>query len=270
MVRVPGPERLGGRGRVERAQRYDRPFLLAGAKRNAVLELWEVERYGIDSYGDADWVSIYGLPPAEWYARGVRLLGRTAVECTRDRLGDAIGREVAAVVRHASPLVVDLFAGSGNTLHWLLRHLPGARGLGFEIDPRVFALTRANLEALAVPVEIVNVDYVAGLADVRVRMAKGQLLVVFIAPPWGEALDRTSGLDLRRTTPAVTEILDVLGRDVGANPLLCVIQVHERLVPGSLAEVQTRLDWSELRIFDLNVPGEKPGILLGARGWIPE
>src|SRR5215471_14217267 len=255
-------------GRRERAQRYDRSFLLTGTKRNTVLELWEVERYGIDSYGDAEWVSIYGLRPSEWYARGVRLLGRTVVECTRDSLGDAIGRQVAAPVRQASPLVVDLFAGSGNTLHWLLRHLPGARGLGFEIDPRVFALTKANLETLALPVKILNVDYVTGLADVR--RARDQLLVVFIAPPWGEALDRTSGLDLRRTTPSITEILDVLGRDVRANPLLCVVQVYERLVPGSLAEVRTRLDWSELRIFDQNVPGEKPGVLLGTRGWIPE
>jgi len=252
---------------MEIVQRYDRQFLLMGAKRNAVLELWEVERYGIDSYGDADWVSIYGLRPAEWYARGVRVLGRTAVECTRDRLGDAIGRQVAGVPRQASPLVVDLFAGSGNTLYWLLRHVPRARGLGFEVDPLVFALTRENLAALALPVDIRNVDYVSGLAEVRV--SADQLLVVFIAPPWGEALDRTSGLDLRRTTPSITEILDVLGREISANPLLCVIQVHERLVPGPLAEVRTRFEWSELRIFDLNVPGEKPGVLLGARGWNP-
>ncbi len=36
---------------------YDRDLLLGGAKRNAVLELWEVQRYGSDSYGDADYVS---------------------------------------------------------------------------------------------------------------------------------------------------------------------------------------------------------------------
>ena len=247
--------------------RHDRQFLLMGAKRNAVLELQEIERYGIDSYGDADWVSIYGLRPAEWYTRGVRMLGRTAVECTRDRLGDAIGRHVATAVRQPSPLVVDLFAGSGNTLYWLLRHLPRARGVGFEIDPVVFALTRDNLAALAWPVDIRNVDYVSGLADVRVSAE--QLLVVFIAPPWGEALDPTSGLDLRRTAPSITEILDVIGREISASPLLCVIQVLERLVPGPLAEVRTRFDWSELRIFDLNVPGEKPGVLLGTRGWNP-
>ena len=45
---------------------YDRQLLLLGRKRNAVLELWEIERYGSDSYGDADYVSIYGLPPATW------------------------------------------------------------------------------------------------------------------------------------------------------------------------------------------------------------
>jgi hypothetical protein len=66
-------------------------------------------------------VSLYGLTPREWYARGVRILGRMAVECTRDRLADLIGRDVAAAAR-AAPVatrlaVIDLFAGSGNTLY---------------------------------------------------------------------------------------------------------------------------------------------------------
>lgn len=60
---------------------HDRALLLPGAKRNVVLELAEIERYGLDSHRDPDYVSIYGLLPAEWYAKGIRLLGRTAVEC---------------------------------------------------------------------------------------------------------------------------------------------------------------------------------------------
>jgi hypothetical protein len=76
---------------------------LAREKRNQVLELWEVERYGTDSYGDAEYVSVYGMMPAEWHARGIRLLARTAVECTRDVLGDAIARDVAAVVSKPRP-----------------------------------------------------------------------------------------------------------------------------------------------------------------------
>ena len=126
---------------MDRHQAYDRQLLLHGAKRNAVLELWEVERYGTESYGDSDYVSIYGLPPREWYARGIRLLGRTAVECTRDELADTIGRDIAAVATklgRVPSLVIDPFAGSGNTLYWILRHLPEARGLGCELDAAVF------------------------------------------------------------------------------------------------------------------------------------
>jgi len=111
---------------------YDRQLLLRGVKRNAVLELREVQRYGADSYDDPNYVAIYGMRPDEWHEKGVRLLGRTAVECTRDALADAIGKDVAGVVATAPhptrPLVVDLFAGSGNTLYWLMRHLAGARG----------------------------------------------------------------------------------------------------------------------------------------------
>jgi len=76
---------------------HDRALLLHGCKRNEVLNLAEIEQYGLDSFADADYISIYGMPPREWYRRGVRLLGRTAVECTRDALGDHIGRDVASV-----------------------------------------------------------------------------------------------------------------------------------------------------------------------------
>lgn len=250
---------------------YGRDLLLGGAKRNALLELWEVQRYGTDSYGDGDYVSIYGMRPADWYAKGVRLLGRTAVECTRDRLGDAIGKDVAATAATApamaGALVVDPFAGSGNTLYWLLRHLPGARGLGFELDPEVFRLTRRNLEALAWPIDLLNTDYRSGLTEVSV--GADQLLITFIAPPWGDALDKTSGLDLRRTTPPITEIVDFLFGSLMENRLLCAIQVYETVHPDSLAELKMRFDWSALRVYGLNAPGENHGILLGTRGWTP-
>jgi hypothetical protein len=66
------------------------------------------------------------MTPPQWYARGVRLLGRTAVECTRDPLADRIGHDVATMAASVPPetqcLVVDPFAGSCNTLYWILRH----------------------------------------------------------------------------------------------------------------------------------------------------
>ena len=78
---------------------YDRQLLLEGAKRNAVLDLTEVQRYGVESWGDPDYVRIYGLRPADWYGRGIRILGRTAVECTRDELADNMGRDIATVAK---------------------------------------------------------------------------------------------------------------------------------------------------------------------------
>jgi hypothetical protein len=60
---------------------YNRELLLHGSKRNEVLTLSEIEQYGRDSFADANYISIYGMPPREWYRHGIRLLGRTAVEC---------------------------------------------------------------------------------------------------------------------------------------------------------------------------------------------
>ena len=247
---------------------YGRELLLHGEKRNAVLDLPEIHRFGIDSYGDANYVSIYGLQPAQWHACGIRLLGRTAVECTRDELASAIGRDVAALtLDFAHALIVDPFAGSGNTLYWLLRHLPGAQGLGFELDSGVFELTRRNLSIMGLPIEILNVDYVAGLS--RIHAAPGSLLVVFIAPPWGNALDPSHGLDLRRTQPPVTRIVDQLLRDFGHCRLLCATQIYEIIQPESLTELQARFEWHALRMYSLNAAGQKHGIVLGTNGWRP-
>src|SRR5258708_39750224 len=122
--------------------RYDRDFLLSPAKRNQIIELWEVEKFGRDSFGDPDAVFLYGMTPAQWYARGVRILARTTLEAVRDPLGNRIGEDVARVAGTAPPrstfCVVDPFAGSRNGLFSILRHLPGAEGLGFEFEEAIF------------------------------------------------------------------------------------------------------------------------------------
>jgi hypothetical protein len=118
--------------------------------------LWEVEKFGRDSFGDANAVSLYGMTPAQWYARGVRILARTALEAVRDPLGNRIGQDVARVAATAPPsstfCVVDPFAGSGNGLFSILRHLPGAEGLGFEFEQTIFDMTTSNIASLAAPI----------------------------------------------------------------------------------------------------------------------
>lgn len=50
------------------------------------MSLAEIRSYGRDSFGDPDYLCLYERKPEAWYARGVRILARTAVECTRTAL----------------------------------------------------------------------------------------------------------------------------------------------------------------------------------------
>jgi len=249
---------------------YDRALLLHGSKRNEMLTLAEIEQYGLDSFSDADYISIYGMPPREWYRHGIRLLGRTAVECTRDVLGDRIGLDVASVAARMPSnqfAVIDLFAGSCNTLFWILRHLPNSEGIAFESDPQVFELTRRNLAALDQEIELVHGDYVRLLEEHRLPEDRG--IVAFVAPPWGTALDEREGLDLCRTTPPISEIIEQIARRFSKHNVLLATQVYEKVSGASLTQLQTRLDWTELRIYDINERGRNHGVFLGSEGWAP-
>jgi hypothetical protein len=250
---------------------HDRTLLLHGAKRDEILTLEEIERYGLDSFADADYIRIYGMAPGEWYRRGIRLLGRTAVECTRDALGDLIGRDVAAIAAQLSStnkfVAIDPFAGSCNTLYWILRHIPNADGFGFELDPRVFELSRQNIAALDRKIELTNGSY-ESLLESRVIPADC-CIIFFIAPPWGTALDEVVGLDLRGTNPPITDIINRIGRHYADHKILFAIQVYEKVNPDSLADLNALLDWSELRTYAINAEGRNHGILLGSKGWVP-
>jgi len=191
------------------SRRYDRAYLLSSPKRNDVLELWEVERYGRDSYGDPDYVSIYGLRPQEWYAGGVRLLARAAVECTRDRLADLIGRDIAAVAtgpQAKKTIAIDPFAGSANTLYWISRHVGARAAIGWELDEAVYATSKRNLAILDLDITLLHAPYQASLSEANTD--HDDLLIVYVAPPWGDALRTSSGLDLRQSSPPVFEVID--------------------------------------------------------------
>jgi RNA cap guanine-N2 methyltransferase len=250
---------------------YDRALLLHGAKRNEVLSLREVQQYGRDSFGDPDYIRIYGMAPADWYAHGIRLLGRTAVECTRDALGDLIGRDIASVAGKLQPApgftVIDPFAGSCNTLYWILRHVLNSEGIAFEFDPQVYALTSSNIAGLDRKIELLQGDY-RQLLQGR-RFAADHALIVFVAPPWGTALDEATGLDLSRTTPPITEIIEGFVSTYPDRRILFATQVYEKVNPASLEALGKTLDWSDLRVYRINERGRNHGILLGTSGWTP-
>jgi hypothetical protein len=129
----------------------------------------------------------------------------------------------------------------------LLCKLPGARGLGLELDSGVFHPTRNK----------------------QVRAASGGLLVVFIAPTWGHTLDAVRlgsaadgassdsncGLPAAQLCPMSTA--------------MCDTDLRETIEPESLVESQERFEWSVLRIYDLNAPGQNHGAVLGICGYRP-
>ncbi|MGN6429766.1 MAG: hypothetical protein ACTHNB_03415 [Gaiellaceae bacterium] len=251
------------------ARRYDRGLLL-GPKRNELLALWEVEQYGRDSFGDANYVCVYGLRPHGWYGRGVRLLGRTVVECTRDRLAGRISRDVAAVAREASAggtVLFDPFAGSGNTLLWLARRLKPRVAVGFEQDETVATATQRNVALLELPIEVQPEPYERGIRDVQVD--EDELIVVFIAPPWGDALTDRGELDLRRTTPPVAEVVGRVAATFDERRLLLAVQLYEAVEPGSLADIVDRCDWSSRETYTIDPPRRNHGLLLGTLRWSP-
>jgi len=227
---------------------YDRDFLLSPAKRNQIVELWEVEKFGRDSFGDPGAVSLYGMTPGQWHARGVRILARTALEAVRDPLGNRIGEDVARIAARAPPGsvfgVVDPFAGSCNALFWILQHLPGAEGLGFEFEQVIFDMTARNIASLGAPIRLLRGDY-SKLLDQH-RFPGTHRIVAFLAPPWADALSAQAGLDLGRTKPPIGRIVDDLERIYSSNPILYVTEVHERLVPGPLAALRSRFECRNL------------------------
>jgi hypothetical protein len=250
---------------------YDRELLLHGCKRNEVLTLSEIEQYGLDSFTDRDYVSIYGMSPREWYRLGIRMLGRTAVECTRDSLGNQIGRDVASIAARMSSttpaVVIDPFAGSCNTLYWILRYLTDADGVAFESDTQIYELTHRNLAVFDQKIKLLRGDYVELLENCE--LSPGRSIVAFVAPPWGTALDEERGLDLRRTTPPVISIVDRISQRFAKHKILFAIQIYEKLDVPSLTQLQAHADWTEVRVYDINGKGHNHGVLLATRGWTP-
>jgi len=148
-----------------------------------------------------------------------------------------------------------------------LRHLPNSEGIGFESDHHVFDLTRRNLKAMGQKINLVHGDYVGLLEELHVPVDRG--IVAFVAPPWETALDEVHGLDVRRTAPPIAEVIEQIARKFSVNQVLFATQVYEKVSASSLRGVQTRFDWTDLRIYDINEKGQNHGILLGTRVWSP-
>jgi hypothetical protein len=245
-----------------------RQLLLSPRYRNRVLSLEQVKAYGYDRYGDPDHIKIYNMVPDEWYGKGVRLLGRMAVECTRDPLGNFLFRELQGLDEYkpeesASTVALDPFAGSCNALLWAKKAVHAAQTIGFESKLSVYEIVKSNLKYVKEEVKYLCGDYRS--LSCTIPLFFDCRLVIFLSPPWGPALCNEAGLDLCRTTPPVPFLIDFfVNRFKTVRSLLFVVQIHESMVAESLELTIRLLKWSKCAMEPDGVVGHRSGFLIGA------
>jgi predicted RNA methylase len=200
---------------------------LLGAYRTRVLTGGELTNAGQLIYGHPDRFSLYGTPASQMEERGLRILGRTVIECTIDAYALAVAEIWPAPDPDA--IVVDLFCGSGNFGHQLQRRL-GGRAYASELDPRVYELTSGNFGIIGARVDLRHCDYRDMLGQVPAATDND---VYIVEPPWGPAFT-ADGLDLARTSPPVREILGDIRRSRHGRPCLVAIKTNDQIAGGSL------------------------------------
>jgi hypothetical protein len=222
---------------LSRSDRYRNELLRE--KRNVVLSLDEIRRVGEEFYEDPEGLQLYGMGPRDYHETGVRIAGRTAIECSNDIRAVGQAQAVCDVLSRAFPgrfpSVVDLFTGSGNSLYHLARSTRAITRVGFELDDTVYELTRENFEKIGF-----QALFERGSYDSLLRpeiLPPEPPCVVLVAPPWGAAFSFAGGLDLRRTDPPVHDILGSVRERLPHHELIFVIQTHERMVPESVAAI---------------------------------
>ncbi|MDN3261945.1 RsmD family RNA methyltransferase [Streptomyces sp. CSDS2] len=212
--------------------------LLLGELRTTVLTGEQLCEAGRLIYGRPEGLSLYGIPATGMEAAGIRLLGRTTIECCVDEYAAAVAEALTAL--HATvadgggdtgePLVLDLFCGSGNFSHHLATRL-GVTVHAAELDPAVHDATAHNLTRVDTRTRLYLSDYRDLLGK---HPARGPRDTYFVEPPWGPAFT-PAGLDLTRTSPPVPEILDDIRHARAGMPCLVAIKTNDHIAHDSLA-----------------------------------
>jgi 16S rRNA G966 N2-methylase RsmD len=196
---------------------------LLGAARTRALTGDELVQAGRVLYGRPDGLSVYGVPASQMALRGLRLLGRTTIECSVDEhcapFAEALAVCLGDEPRLTPGFVADLFCGSGN-FGWHLGNRLDLPVFAAELDPSVYAATRHNFHAMDITVDLSQTDY-RDLLNKLPACSPGDIYVV--DPPWGHALTER-GLNLEATSPPVPEILTAIHASRTGQPCLIVIQ----------------------------------------------
>jgi hypothetical protein len=211
---------------------FDYRDRLLGPQRFHPLTTPELCQTGRIVYGTPERFSLYGIPAPRMEAAGLRVLGRTAIECVIDAYAIQVAAAIAQLCDTQDPaaVIIDLFCGSGNFGFQLQR---GLRRTAYasELDVNVYSATRNNFDRVAAQIDLQLSDYRALLYQVPGRRPDD---IYIVEPPWGPALTE-DGLDVDDTSPPVPEIIDDICRSRQGRSCLIVIKTNDRIANNSLA-----------------------------------
>jgi 16S rRNA G966 N2-methylase RsmD len=196
---------------------------LIGAARTRVLTGDELVQASRLIYGCPEVLSVYGVPAPQMTGRGLRLLGRTTIECSVDshcaEFAEAFAVHLDNEPQVTPGFVADLFCGSGN-FGWHLGKRLDLPVFAAELDPTVYAATQRNFQIMGISVHLSHTDYRDLLNNLPAHRP-GDIYIV--EPPWGDALTER-GLNLEATAPPVPEILTAIRASRTSQPCLIVVQ----------------------------------------------
>jgi hypothetical protein len=218
------------------------------AKRDKLLSLEEIIEISNCYYGARDMLCLFDMTPNNYFNKGIRLLGRTAIECSIDIHAEIIADEASKIQEEffpaKQPIIIDLFTGSGNLLYHFSKKFRMGRFIGFEKNNEIYKLTCNNLKALNLSFDFHLGDYKELILQHSATFEQRPIIVI-IDPPWGKGFTHEGGLDLLKTEPPVDEIIKVLYTYLGNHPLFLIIQVHERTLPSSITTITSGFcNWS--------------------------
>lgn len=215
------------------ASYFDYRDRLLGPQRFHPLTTLELCQTGRIVYGTPDRFSLYGIPAPGMEAAGLRVLGRTAIECVIDAYAIKVAAAIAQLrdTQDSATVIIDLFCGSGNFGFQLQRGLR-CRTYASELDVNVYEATRNNFDRVAAQIDLQLSDYRALLYQVPGGRPDD---IYIVEPPWGPALSE-DGLDLGQTSPPVPEIIDDICRSRQGRSCLIVIKTNDRIANNSLAK----------------------------------
>ncbi|WP_405163200.1 hypothetical protein OG203_44235 [Nocardia sp. NBC_01499] len=204
---------------------------LLGPSRTKTLTGQELIDVGRLVYGDPSGMSLYGVPAPQMATHGLRILGRTAIECSVDAYAIAVANWLAAseFAPPADAFVADLFCGSGNIGYHLGDRLDIPVHAA-ELDPLVFDHTRHNFSVMDIGVNLQLLDY----RDLLSKLGASSPTDIYVVePPWGPAFT-ADGLNLATTAPPVPEILADIAASRRGVPCLIVIKTNDQIAYDSL------------------------------------